>query len=110
MSARKGIVLAGGSGFLGQALAKHFQALGWEIVVLTRQGRAAEEGVRFAEWDGASTGPWAAVAAVLGWDFIYYWNHRFMHETRWLWAIHVVHHSSEHYNLSTALRQPTACA
>ena len=31
-----------------------------------------------------------------------------MHESRWLWAIHVVHHSSEHYNLSTALRQPVA--
>jgi sterol desaturase/sphingolipid hydroxylase (fatty acid hydroxylase superfamily) len=47
-------------------------------------------------------------AAVLGWDFIYYWNHRFMHEVRWLWAHHVVHHSSERYNLSTALRQPVA--
>jgi hypothetical protein len=48
------------------------------------------------------------VAAVVGWDFIYYWNHRFMHEVRALWAIHVVHHSSERYNLSTALRQPVA--
>ncbi len=47
-------------------------------------------------------------AAVAGWDFIYYWNHRFMHEVRALWAIHVVHHSSERYNLSTALRQPVA--
>lgn len=47
-------------------------------------------------------------AAIAGWDFIYYWNHRFMHEVRALWAIHVVHHSSEKYNLSTALRQPVA--
>lgn len=46
--------------------------------------------------------------AVLGWDFIYYWNHRLQHESRVLWAIHVVHHSSERYNLSTALRQPWA--
>ena len=46
--------------------------------------------------------------ALVGWDFIYYWNHRFQHESRFLWAIHVVHHSSEHYNLSTALRQPVA--
>ncbi len=46
--------------------------------------------------------------AVVGWDFIYYWNHRLMHEVRGLWAIHVVHHSSEKYNLSTALRQPVA--
>jgi len=50
----------------------------------------------------------ALAAAVIGWDFIYYWNHRFMHESRYMWAIHVVHHSSEHYNLSTALRQPVA--
>jgi sterol desaturase/sphingolipid hydroxylase (fatty acid hydroxylase superfamily) len=53
-------------------------------------------------------GPLAIAAAVLGWDFIYYWNHRFMHESRYMWAVHVVHHSSEHYNLSTALRQPVA--
>jgi sterol desaturase/sphingolipid hydroxylase (fatty acid hydroxylase superfamily) len=56
------------------------------------------------------TGPVALAMAVLGWDFIYYWNHRFMHESRYMWAIHVVHHSSEHYNLSTALRQPVADA
>ena len=56
------------------------------------------------------SGPWALALAVAGWDFIYYWNHRFMHESRYMWAIHVVHHSSEHYNLSTALRQPVADA
>jgi len=54
------------------------------------------------------TGPLALAAAVLGWDFIYYWNHRFMHTSRYMWAVHVVHHSSERYNLSTALRQPVA--
>jgi sterol desaturase/sphingolipid hydroxylase (fatty acid hydroxylase superfamily) len=54
------------------------------------------------------TGAWAWGAAILGWDFIYYWNHRASHESRWLWAVHVVHHSSERYNLSTALRQPVA--
>jgi sterol desaturase/sphingolipid hydroxylase (fatty acid hydroxylase superfamily) len=56
------------------------------------------------------TGPMAVALAVFAWDFIYYWNHRLMHESRFLWAIHVVHHSSEHYNLSTALRQPVADA
>ena len=56
------------------------------------------------------TGPLAVAAATLGWDFVYYWNHRFMHESRYMWAIHVVHHSSERYNLSTALRQPVADA
>ena len=55
---------------------------------------------------GSSKTAWAG--AILGWDFIYYWNHRFSHESRWLWAVHVAHHSSERYNLSTALRQPVA--
>ena len=53
-------------------------------------------------------GAGALALAILGWDAIYYWNHRLSHESRWLWAVHVVHHSSEHYNLSTALRQPVA--
>ena len=48
------------------------------------------------------------IVALVGWDFTYYWNHRLMHTVRALWAMHVVHHSSERYNLSTALRQPVA--
>lgn len=49
---------------------------------------------------------------VLGWvllffldDFTFYWHHRLSHQVRLLWAAHVNHHSSQHYNLSTALRQ-----
>ena len=38
-------------------------------------------------------------------DFCYYWFHRVSHESRFFWAAHVNHHSSTHYNLSTALRQ-----
>ena len=38
-------------------------------------------------------------------DLAYYWFHRSAHRVRWFWASHVVHHSSQHYNLSTALRQ-----
>jgi sterol desaturase/sphingolipid hydroxylase (fatty acid hydroxylase superfamily) len=38
-------------------------------------------------------------------DLAYYWFHRVSHESRVFWASHVVHHSSQHYNLSTALRQ-----
>lgn len=38
-------------------------------------------------------------------DFAYYWVHRAGHRIRWMWASHVIHHSSQHYNLSTALRQ-----
>ena len=48
----------------------------------------------------------AFAAAMVVWDFLYYWEHRWMHEVRLLWAHHVTHHSSERYNLSTALRQP----
>ena len=45
------------------------------------------------------------VVAALAWDFCYYWFHRFSHEVSILWAAHAVHHQSEDYNLSTALRQ-----
>jgi sterol desaturase/sphingolipid hydroxylase (fatty acid hydroxylase superfamily) len=45
------------------------------------------------------------VAALLADDFAYYWFHRLHHEVRFFWASHVQHHSSERYNLSTALRQ-----
>ena len=49
---------------------------------------------------------WQAVLACLVLDdFRYYWFHRISHERRWFWASHVVHHSSQHYNLTTALRQ-----
>ena len=65
---------------------------------------------RLARWAplGRHGGPVTYVLAIAGWDLIYYWNHRLSHESRWLWAVHVVHHSSERYNLSTALRQPVA--
>ncbi len=68
--------------------------------------RMWEKGRRHDRGEGAL----AWLAAIVGWDFIYYWNHRMMHEVRGMWAIHVVHHSSERYNLSTALRQPVADA
>lgn len=54
-------------------------------------------------WDLKS--PWVWVLAFFMYDFFYYWAHRSGHEVNLLWAAHVVHHSSEDYNLSTALRQ-----
>jgi alkylglycerol monooxygenase len=45
------------------------------------------------------------VGALLTYDFCYYWLHRSGHRVNILWAAHVVHHQSERYNLSTALRQ-----
>lgn len=51
------------------------------------------------------TGPLVFALAILLDDLGYYWFHRLHHEIRILWAAHVNHHSSTHYNLSTALRQ-----
>jgi len=48
---------------------------------------------------------WVWVVIVVAEDLAYYWYHRAHHEVRILWASHVVHHSSQRYNLSTALRQ-----
>jgi sterol desaturase/sphingolipid hydroxylase (fatty acid hydroxylase superfamily) len=49
---------------------------------------------------------WAFAACFVLDDLRFYWTHRLQHRSRWFWAIHVVHHSSQHFNLSTALRQP----
>jgi sterol desaturase/sphingolipid hydroxylase (fatty acid hydroxylase superfamily) len=68
--------------------------------------------LRLAEWlwqwriTDLGEGALGWVVAMLSWDFAYYWLHRSEHEVRLLWATHVNHHSSEFYNLSTALRQP----
>ncbi|XP_069816709.1 alkylglycerol monooxygenase [Dendropsophus ebraccatus] len=58
---------------------------------------------RIAElpWDS----PWTWWLTFLGVDFGYYWFHRMAHEVNIVWAGHQTHHSSEDYNLTTALRQ-----
>lgn len=61
------------------------------------------EHARIADWPADSLG--FALLALIFYDFCYYWAHRLGHEVNILWAAHVVHHSSEYYNLSTALRQ-----
>ncbi len=48
---------------------------------------------------------WAWPLCFLLDDLAYYAFHRSAHRVRWFWAAHVIHHSSQHYNLSTALRQ-----
>lgn len=48
------------------------------------------------------------VLALVFYDFLYYWNHRLGHTSAVFWAAHVVHHQSEDYNLSTALRQTSS--
>jgi alkylglycerol monooxygenase len=51
---------------------------------------------------------WVWLLALLLYDFCYYWNHRVGHRSAVFWAAHVVHHQSEDYNLSAALRQPSS--
>lgn len=46
-----------------------------------------------------------ALLTVIGADFCFYWMHRTSHRVRWFWAAHVVHHSSERMNFTTAMRQ-----
>ena len=49
---------------------------------------------------------WTWVIGMVVTDCCYYWAHRADHRIRWLWAAHSVHHSSEYFNLSTAVRTP----
>jgi len=58
---------------------------------------------RLIDWP--STG-WAVAGCLLIFDFIFYWAHRWGHTVNFFWGAHVVHHSSEEFNLSVALRQP----
>jgi sterol desaturase/sphingolipid hydroxylase (fatty acid hydroxylase superfamily) len=64
---------------------------------LLYQHRVADLG-QPAQW-------WSWLVLLLAEDCCYYWFHRTHHEVRLLWAVHVNHHSSEYFNLSTALRQ-----
>ena len=48
---------------------------------------------------------WTWLILFIGVDFFYYWFHRMSHEVNALWAAHIVHHQSEEYNLTVALRQ-----
>ncbi len=58
---------------------------------------------RLVTFPTGSLWPWAF--AVVGVELGYYWWHRLSHEVNFLWAVHVVHHQSEDYNLAVALRQ-----
>lgn len=48
---------------------------------------------------------WVWPAAFLLFDYIYYWAHRLGHEWNYMWGAHIVHHQSQQFNLSVALRQ-----
>jgi sterol desaturase/sphingolipid hydroxylase (fatty acid hydroxylase superfamily) len=64
--------------------------------------------VALATWP-ADAG-WAWALAIVFYDFCYYWEHRLGHRSAVFWAAHVVHHQSQCYNLSTALRQTSSSA
>ncbi len=53
---------------------------------------------------------YGVVLALVFYDLCYYWLHRTGHVVNVFWAAHVVHHQSQHYNLSTALRQTSSGA
>lgn len=56
-------------------------------------------------WQLPADALWVWLVGLLAYDFCYYWQHRLGHTVSLFWASHVVHHQSEDYNLSTALRQ-----
>jgi sterol desaturase/sphingolipid hydroxylase (fatty acid hydroxylase superfamily) len=75
--------------------------VGWKLVVVTIYAALYElTPLRLDPHD-----PLTWIALFFADDLAYYWFHRVSHESRVFWASHVVHHSSQHFNLSTALRQ-----
>ena len=75
--------------------------LGWKFVVVAIYSGVYE----LTPLRVPSDAWWAWVLLFFADDAAYYWFHRVSHEVRVFWASHVVHHSSQHYNLSTAVRQ-----
>ena len=75
--------------------------LGWSAIYFL-----AYQGVQDLTPLRIGTSWWSVIAVFVGWDLLYYWEHRADHRIRILWASHINHHSSRHFNLSTALRQP----
>jgi sterol desaturase/sphingolipid hydroxylase (fatty acid hydroxylase superfamily) len=61
-----------------------------------------------ALWRLPANALWVWLVGLLLYDLCYYWHHRLGHTVALLWASHVVHHQSEDYNLSTALRQTSS--
>lgn len=91
----------------------HFGVLSQVVGGITKVATFA---IYLAVYHAGGARPWPAdsvlawIAALLIYDFCYYWEHRLSHEMGILWAAHVVHHSSEYYNLTTALRQTASGA
>ena len=84
-------------GLSGQVVNLFVRALNFGVYILAYQYLSLFE-LSASHW-------WVWVIGLLGYDFCYYWHHRMGHEVNLVWASHVVHHSSEEYNYSTAMRQ-----
>jgi len=85
--------LSTSTGLLTKGVGLLTYALAWEHLALLRLPQQA--------W-------WVWVLAFVLYDLCYYWLHRLGHERNVLWAAHSVHHQSEEYNLTTALRQTSS--
>ncbi|VXC84576.1 Sterol desaturase/sphingolipid hydroxylase, fatty acid hydroxylase superfamily [Pseudomonas sp. 8Z] len=83
-------VLSQATGLLTKVVGLLTYAFAWEHLAL---------------FDLPQSALWVWACAFVFYDFCYYWHHRLGHERNVLWAAHAVHHQSEDYNLSTALRQ-----
>ncbi|NDJ87664.1 sterol desaturase family protein [Mycolicibacter kumamotonensis] len=75
---------------------------GWKLLALL--GYAALY-TYVAPWHLSPRDWYTWVIAILGVDLLYYTYHRIAHRVRLIWATHQAHHSSQYYNLATALRQ-----
>src|SRR6185295_7112068 len=87
---------------LGCGVTQRVVLLLFEVALLAVYALLYEHG---RVWTFAPDSPWPWVIAIVGVDLGYYWWHRLSHEVNVLWAVHVVHHQSEDYNLAVALRQ-----
>lgn len=106
---RRSIALADAIGSLNLGLLSQTSA---GFMVLLSLGLYTLVWEHFALWrsDAFWTAWYGWLLALLLYDFCYYWLHRMGHEVAVLWAAHAVHHQSQHYNLSTALRQTSSGA
>ena len=86
-----------GLGMISQLSNFLARAVGFGIYVVIYQ--------QFSFWKLPTDAPWVWISGLALYDFLYYWNHRAGHRVALFWAAHVVHHQSQDYNLSTALRQ-----
>lgn len=98
----RGYELRDSSTSLAMGLGNVAVNVGWKLVVLAVYAAVYQ----LSPLSLPADNPWTWVVLFVADDFIYYWYHRTHHTIRIFWASHVVHHSSEYYNLSTALRQP----